>query len=121
MSFLINEYFPIFLLFLISVGLACIILGASFFLAVQKPDIEKVSVYECGFNPYEDSRNKFDVRFYLIGIIFILFDLEAMFLFPWTVSLSFNNSLGFWTMLDFLLELVVGFVYIWKIGALEWQ
>jgi NADH-quinone oxidoreductase subunit A len=121
MSFLLEEYFPILLLLLISVGLACIILGASFFFAVQKSDFEKNSVYECGFNPYEDSRNKFDVRFYLIAIIFILFDLEAMFLFPWAVSLSQINSFGFWTMIDFLLELVIGYVYIWKIGALEWE
>jgi NADH-quinone oxidoreductase subunit A len=121
MFFLIEEYLPILLLFLVSVGLACIILGASYFLGVQRPDTEKVSVYECGFDPYEDSRNKFDVRFYLIAILFIVFDLEALFLFPWAVSLSHVSAMGFWTMVDFLFELAIGFVYVWKIGALEWE
>jgi len=121
MFFLIEEYYSIFILFLVSVGLACIILGASYFLGVQKPDTEKVSVYECGFNPYEDSRNKFDVRFYLVAVLFIVFDLEAMFLFPWAISLSQISSMGFWTMVDFLFELTVGFIYIWKIGALDWE
>lgn len=119
--YLINEYIPIFILLIIAVGLACIILGASYLLSVQKPDTEKVSVYECGFDPYEDSRNQFDVRFYLVAILFIIFDLEAMFLFPWAVSLAQNSAMGFWTMMDFLLELTVGFVYVWKIGALEWE
>jgi len=121
MYFLIDEYFPILLLLLVSLSLALIILGASYFLGVQKPDVEKLSVYECGFDPYEDSRNKFDVRFYLIAILFIIFDLEAMFLFPWAVSLNQLGSMGFWTMIDFLFELTVGFVYVWKMGALEWE
>lgn len=121
MSFLIDEYYSILVLFFISVGLACIILGASYLLGVQKPDTEKFSVYECGFDPYEDSRSKFDVRFYLIAILFIIFDLEAMFLFPWAVSLAHISSMGFWTMIDFLLELIIGFIYIWRIGALEWE
>ena len=106
---------------LVSIGLACLIFGASYFLGVQLPDAEKASVYECGFDPYEDSRNKFDVRFYLVAILFIIFDLEALFLFPWSVSLSYLSSMGFWTMVDFLFELTVGFVYVWKIGALEWE
>lgn len=121
MYFLIDEYFPILLLLLVSMSLALVILGASYFLGVQKPDVEKLSVYECGFDPYEDSRNKFDVRFYLIAILFIIFDLEAMFLFPWVVSLNQLGSMGFWTMIDFLFELTVGFVYVWKMGALEWE
>jgi NADH-quinone oxidoreductase subunit A len=121
MSFLIQEYLPILILFFVASGLACIILGASYLLGTQKPDTEKVSVYECGFNPYEDSRNKFDVRFYVIAIIFLVFDLEAMFLFPWAVSLGQITSMGFWTMMDFLLELVIGFIYAWNIGALEWE
>lgn len=119
--YLIIEYTPIFILLLISIGLAGIILGASYLLSAQKPDTEKSSVYECGFDPYEDSRNQFDIRFYLVAILFIIFDLEAMFLFPWAVSLAQNSVLGFWTMIDFLLELTVGFVYVWKIGALEWE
>lgn len=121
MFVLIEEYYPILLLLLVSIGLACFILGASYLLGTQKPDTEKFSVYECGFNPYEDSRNKFDVRFYLIAILFIVFDLEAMFVFPWSVSLAQITSFGFWTMFDFLLELTIGFVYIWKIGALDWE
>jgi len=115
------EYFPILLLLLVSVGLANLILGASYLLGVQRPDTEKVSVYECGFDPYEDSRNKFDVRFYLVAILFIVFDLEALFLFPWAVSLGYLSSMGFWSMVDFLFELTIGFIYIWKIGALEWE
>lgn len=114
------EYFPILLLIFVSVGLALIILGASYFLSIQKPDVEKTSVYECGFDPYEDSRNIFDIRFYIVAILFVVFDLEAMFLFPWAVSLPYAGSMGFWSMFDFLLELTIGFVYVWKVGALEW-
>jgi len=121
MSFFIQEYFPILILFCVASALACIILGASYLLGTQKPDTEKASVYECGFNPYEDAHNKFDVRFYAVAIIFLIFDLEAMFLFPWAVSLGQITSMGFWTMMDFLLELVIGFVYAWRIGALEWE
>jgi NADH-quinone oxidoreductase subunit A len=121
MDFFILEYTPIIFLLLVSIGLASVILGASYFLGIQKPDTEKVSVYECGFDPYEDSRNAFDVRFYLVAILFIIFDLEAMFLFPWAVSLGHLSSMGFWTMVDFLAELTVGFIYVWKIGALEWE
>jgi len=114
------EYFPILLLIFVSIGLALVILGASYFLSVQKPDVEKTSVYECGFDPYEDSRNIFDIRFYIVAILFVVFDLEAMFLFPWAISLPYAGSMGFWSMFDFLLELTVGFVYVWKVGALEW-
>jgi NADH-quinone oxidoreductase subunit A len=121
MNFLINEYFPILLLLFVSIGLSLIILGASYFLGIQKPDVEKLSVYECGFESSEDARNMFDIRFYLVAVLFLLFDLEALFLFPWAVSLSQLSSLGFWTMIDFLLELVVGFVYVWKMGALNWK
>jgi len=92
-----------------------------FFLGNHKPDSQKVSAYECGFNPYEDSRNKFEVRFYVLAILFIVFDLEAIFIFPWSIVLSQITSFGFWAMFDFLFELLVGFIYIWKIGALEWQ
>jgi len=121
MNFFLSEYIPIFYLSLIAAGLALIIFGASFFLSVQKPDVEKIAVYECGFDPYEDSRNIFETRFYLVAILFLIFDLEAVFLFPWVVSLSHSGFLGFWSMLDFLLELSVGFFYIWKIGALSWE
>ena len=114
------EYFPILLLIFVSIGLALVILGASYFLSVQKPDVEKTSVYECGFDPYEDSRNIFDIRFYIVAILFVVFCLEAMFLFPWAISLPYAGSMGFWSMFDFLLELTIGFVYVWKVGALEW-
>jgi NADH-quinone oxidoreductase subunit A len=116
-----QEYFPILLFLIIAIALSVIILGASFILAVQNPDTEKLSAYECGFDPYEDARHTFDVRFYLVAILFIVFDIEAMFLFPWAISLSHVSSLGFWSMFDFIVELGVGYVYAWKIGALEWE
>jgi len=115
------EYLSILILFIVSIILAGIIFGLSFLLSVHKPDTEKLSAYECGFDPYEDARNSFDVRFYLVAILFILFDLEAMFLFPWAISIGQLGSLGFWTMTDFLVELTIGYVYAWKIGALEWE
>jgi len=114
------EHLSILLLLIVAIVLAGIIFGASFLLAVHKPDTEKLSAYECGFDPYEDARNSFDVRFYLVAILFILFDLETMFLFPWCVSLSSLNSNGFWIMIDFLFELIVGYIYVWKIGGLDW-
>ena len=81
---------------------------------------EKLSSYECGFDPYEDVRNAFDVRFYLVAILFLLFDIETIFLFPWAMTLSQLPALGYWSMMDFLLELVIGFIYAWQIGSLEW-
>jgi len=121
MNFFLLEYIPILYLFIFAFGLGVIILGFSFFLSVQKPDVDKISVYECGFDPYEDSRNKFETRFYLVALLFLIFDIEAIFLFPWAVSVSQTGFLGFWSMFDFLLELSVGFFYIWKIGALDWE
>ena len=84
-------------------------------------DAEKLSAYECGFNPFDDARSRFDIRFYLVAIRFILFDLEAVFRFPWAVSISEQTSVGYRTMIDFVRELIVGYVYAWKIGALEWE
>jgi len=121
MSLHYSEYFPIFLFLLVGLVLSLVILAASYLLATQRGDSEKLSAYECGFDPFEDARNQFDVRFYLVAILFIIFDLEASFLFPWAVSLSKLGGMGFWTMADFLFELTVGFVYAWKIGALEWE
>jgi NADH-quinone oxidoreductase subunit A len=115
------EYYSILLLLFTSLALAILILGASYFLSFQNPDTEKLSAYECGFDPYEDARNQFDVRFYFVAILFILFDLEAMYLFPWAVSLGQINLFGFWSMIDFLIELIIGFFYIWKMGALNWE
>lgn len=116
-----SEFLLLFIFLAVAVTLAVVILGASYLLATQAGDSEKVSAYECGFDPFEDARNQFDVRFYLVAILFIIFDLEASFLFPWAISLGKIGSMGFWTMLDFLLELCVGFIYAWRIGALEWD
>lgn len=85
------------------------------------PDVEKVSAYECGFDPYEDARNVFDVRFYLVAILFIIFDLEAVYFFPWCASLSSLNSEGVWGMMDFIIELLAGYYYAWEVGALDWE
>jgi len=116
-----EEHFSIFLFLVVAVFLSFIIFGASYLLSVQNPDTEKLSAYECGFDPYEDARHTFNVRFYLVAILFIIFDIEAMFLFPWVISLSHTTLLGFWSMADFIIELGIGFIYAWKIGALEWE
>lgn len=118
--FYLEEYYPVLLFLLISVLLAFIIFGLSYILAFSKADSEKLSSYECGFDPYEDARNAFDVRFYLVAILFLLFDIETVFVFPWAVSLSQLPTIGYWSMMDFLFELIVGFIYAWKIGSLEW-
>ena len=109
----------IFLFF--SIFLASLILFLSFRLSTYNPDAEKLSAYECGFDPYEDARNVFDVRFYLVAILFIVFDLEAVYFFPWCVSFSFLSSEGLWFMVDFILELLIGFIYAWEVGALDWE
>jgi len=116
-----QEYFSILLFLIIAFLLSFLIFGLSYLLSVQNPDTEKLSAYECGFDPYEDARHTFDVRFYLVAILFIIFDIEAMFLFPWSISLNHITSLGFWSMIDFIIELGIGFIYAWKIGALEWE
>ena len=108
-------------LFVFSVFLASIILFLSIRLSTYNPDSEKLSAYECGFDPYEDARNVFDVRFYLVAILFILFDLEAVYFFPFSISISFLNLDGFFAMLDFVLELIFGLIYAWEVGALEWE
>ena len=108
------EYFSIFIFLIISLVLAFIIFFLSYFLASQVGGTEKLSSYECGFDPFEDARNTFDVRFYVIAILFIIFDLEVMFLFPWSVVLGTIGSFGFWVMIDFLIELAIGFLYVWQ-------
>jgi NADH-quinone oxidoreductase subunit A len=120
-SLFYSEISSILIFLTIAVVLASIIVTLSYFLAVQNPETEKLSAYECGFEPYEDARNIFDVRFYIVAILFIIFDIETMFLLPWSISLSQLNILGFWSMIDFIIELGIGFVYIWYIGALEWD
>ena len=115
-----EEYLGIFLFVIIAVLLALVIAGLSYTLISQKPESEKLSSYECGFEPYEDTRDKFDVKFCLVAILFILFDIEVVFLLPWSITLSQLNLLGFWSMIDFLLELGIGFIYVWKLEALDW-
>jgi len=114
------NYSNIFIFLLLSLFLSILIFNLSFILVKQKDDLEKLTAYECGFNPYDDARKVFDVKFYLVAIRFIIFDLEAVFVFPWVLTLSSNFSLGFWTMIEFLVELIVGFIYIWCSDALEW-
>ena len=121
MNALLANYLPILIFLGIAVGLAALILVASFVIARQRPDAEKLSPYECGFAPFEDARSRFDVRFYLVAILFIIFDLEVAFLFPWAVSLGNIGLLGFWSMMIFLAVLTIGFAYEWKKGALEWE
>jgi NADH-quinone oxidoreductase subunit A len=115
------EYMPILIFLAIAIALALIIVVASLLVAPQRPDREKLSAYECGFEPFEDARGRFDVRFYLVAILFIIFDLEVAFLFPWAVSLGNIGLFGFWSMIVFLTVLTVGFVYEWRKGALEWE
>nr|UXG55805.1 NADH dehydrogenase subunit 3 [Phytophthora cinnamomi] len=114
------NYSNIFIFLILSLFLSILIFILSFSLIKQKDDLEKLTAYECGFNPYDDARKIFDVKFYLVAILFIIFDLEAVYVFPWVLTLSSNFSWGFWTMIEFLVELVIGFVYIWCSDALEW-
>lgn len=115
-----RHYGPILIYLIGSIALSAIILGASYVLAVQAPDSQKLTAYECGFDPFGDARSRFDVRFYLVSILFIVFDLEATYLFPWSVTLGDIGSFGFWTRIDFIVELRIGYIYAWKMGALEW-
>ncbi|MCP5362046.1 MAG: NADH-quinone oxidoreductase subunit A [Hyphomicrobiales bacterium] len=117
----LTAYFPIIVFLGIAFGLALVMLIIPAILAMHKPDTEKLSSYECGFDPFEDSRKPFDVRFYLVSILFIIFDLEIAFLFPWAVSLGNIGMVGFWSMMLFLGVLTVGFIYEWRKGALEWE
>ena len=121
MDELLREYLPILLFFAIAVVISLAMVLASYILARQKPDSEKLSAYECGFEAFDDARGRFDVRFYLVAILFIIFDLEVAFLFPWAISLGDIGLFGFWSMMVFLAVLTVGFVYEWKKGALEWE
>jgi len=116
-----REYLILLVTLVIAILLAVVIVGASYFLARQNPESEKLSAYECGFEPYEDSRHTFDIRFCVIAIVFIIFDIEIMFLIPWCVSVSKLDLLGFWSMIDFLIELGIGFFYVWYVKALDWN
>ena len=119
MSIYLNEDLYLFYLFLLAIILSAIILGASYVLSIQNESTSKLSSYECGFDPFEDARNIFDVHFYLVAILFLVLDLEVMFLFPWAVSLNSIGLKGFIGMVIFLVILTVGFFYEWRLGALE--
>jgi NADH-quinone oxidoreductase subunit A len=121
MDALLREYLPILVFLGIALGLSLVIVIASFIVARQRPDSEKLSAYECGFDPFGDARARFDVRFYLVAILFIIFDLEVAFLFPWAIALGHIGLFGFWSMMVFLAVLTVGFIYEWRKGALEWE
>jgi NADH-quinone oxidoreductase subunit A len=121
MDALLREYLPIFLFFGVAGVLSVATVGLSWVIVRQNPDSDKNSAYECGFEAFEQARGKFDVRFYLVAILFIIFDLEVAFLFPWAVSLGDIGLFGFWSMVVFLGVLTIGFVYEWKKGALEWD
>ncbi|MDJ0893948.1 MAG: NADH-quinone oxidoreductase subunit A [Alphaproteobacteria bacterium] len=121
MNELLMEYLPILVFLAIAIVIAVAVVVAALIVGQQKPDPEKLSAYECGFDAFEDTRGRFDVRFYLVAILFIIFDLEVAFLFPWAVALGDIGVFGFWSMMIFLGILTVGFIYEWKKGALEWE
>lgn len=121
MKLIFNEYFLILVFFFVAFLLSMILFILSYFLVFQKEDQEKLSAYECGFNPFEDARMTFDIRFYLVAILFLIFDLEISFLFPWVISLNDISWFGYWTMIFFLVILTIGFIYEWFKGALEWE
>lgn len=115
------DYLPVIIFLVLGAAISGLFIVGSLLLAPSAPDPEKNSAYECGFNAFDDARMKFDVRFYLVAILFIIFDLEVAFLFPWAISLGKIGLLGFWSMVVFLGVLTVGFIYEWRRGALEWE
>ena len=121
MNALLLDYLPVIIFVAVALVIALALLIAPFLVAFKSPDAEKLSAYECGFNAFDDARMKFDVRFYLVAILFIIFDLEVAFLFPWAVSFGQLGAYGFWSMMVFLAVLTIGFIYEWKKGALEWD
>ena len=121
MSELLQQYLPLVVFIGVALAIVLALLVMPFLVAYRQPDPEKLSAYECGFNAFDDARMKFDVRFYLVAILFIIFDLEVTFLFPWAVAFGRLGALGFWSMIVFLGILTVGFIYEWKKGALEWD
>lgn len=121
MEQLLQDYLPVVIFIGVSLVIGLALLVAPFIVAYSQPDPEKLSAYECGFNAFDDARMTFDVRFYLVSILFIIFDLEVAFLFPWAISFGSLGDLGFWSMMLFLGVLTVGFIYEWRKGALEWD
>ena len=121
MTELLNAYLPLAIFIGVALAIGAALMVAPFLVAVRNPDPKKVSAYECGFNAFDDARMKFDVRFYLVSILFIIFDLEIAFLFPWAVAFKEVGAFGFWSMMIFLGVLTIGFIYEWRKGALEWD
>ncbi len=121
MDELLLDYLPLVVFIAVALAIGLVLLLVPFVVAYKAPDAEKLSAYECGFNAFDDARMKFDVRFYLVAILFIIFDLEVSFLFPWAVAFKQLGLLGFWSMMVFLAVLTIGFIYEWKKGALEWD
>lgn len=121
MEALLQSYLPIVIFIGVALAIGGALLIAPFLVAYKQPDAEKLSAYECGFAAFDDARMKFDIRFYLVAILFIIFDLEVAFLFPWAVAFKSLGWFGFWSMMTFLGVLTIGFVYEWKKGALEWD
>jgi NADH-quinone oxidoreductase subunit A len=121
LSQLLLAYLPLIVFIGVAGVIGLVLLVVAFIVAYQQPDPEKLSAYECGFNAFDDARMKFDVRFYLVAILFIIFDLEVSFLFPWAVAFGKIGLYGFWSMMIFLGVLTIGFIYEWKKGALEWD
>ena len=121
LSVFLKEYLSIIIFLFVALSLSIGFIVLNFLFSPKNPDAEKLSSYECGFEAFDDSRMEFDVRFYLVAILFIIFDLEIAFLFPWAISLGSLGALGFWSMMIFLAILTVGFIYEWKKGALEWE
>jgi NADH-quinone oxidoreductase subunit A len=117
----LQDYLSIIIFLFVALALSLGFIFLNYIFSPKNPDPEKLSAYECGFEPFDDSRMEFDVRFYLVAILFIIFDLEIAFLFPWAISLGNIGALGFWSMMLFLFVLTIGFVYEWKKGALDWD
>lgn len=115
------DYYNLFVLILVSSILAIVLMLLSYIFVIENPDTEKLSTYECGYEPYENSRHIFNIRFFLVAILFVIFDIEMLFLIPWCVSIAKLNLLGFWSTVDFIFELGVGFFYIWYTNSLDWQ
>jgi NADH-quinone oxidoreductase subunit A len=116
-----KEYLILLIFLVVAIFLTVVIIGASYLFAKQNPDAEKLSAYECGFEPYEDTRHVFDVKFCVVAILFLIFDIEIMFLIPWCATVAKLSLLGFWSMIDFLIELSIGFFYAWYSKALDWN
>jgi NADH-quinone oxidoreductase subunit A len=118
-EFFFIDHFFLTIFFVLSVFISALLMIVSYLVANQTGGVEKLSAYECGFEPFEDARTFFDIRFYLIALLFLLFDIEVLFLFPWSLSLSCIGFFGFWLMIEFLFELTVGYIYVWRIGVLD--